>query len=241
MYRSSRWMHLALILVLWFVALPQSASADHCKWRFAEGFQRVTNRPLAGKSQAQIVEFVEELFGPRQPVCEESAYRFFLGEFKTYATASFHQKGAEQEAMLICAQEILRHAPAQVFYKNTQAKLSAYKQLRSDLGVIAQEVGGGPSVQTVLDAVDRLGPPKLSAKREPMNEEATHVKVPAAPLPPWAVISLYEIHDLAQRKQNGAVVAKSALILEWMRLVTSGTRPEDIKIVPAPSPARTPQ
>jgi hypothetical protein len=235
MRRPSLWSSLSLYLAI--LVMPSGASADHCKWRYAEGFQRVTNRPIAGLSQPQISKLVEDLFGPRQPVCEEAAYRFFLSQFKTYATAAFRKKGAEREAMLIAAQEILKRVPSQVFYKNTQDKVSAYKQLRSDLGVIATEVGGGPSIQTVLDAVDRLGPPAVSTKPEPMSDDAVQIKVPDAPLPPWAVISLYEIHDHAQRKQHGAVVAKSALILEWMKLVTSGTRPEDIKVVPTPAPA----
>lgn len=211
--------------------------ADHCKWRFAEGFQRVTNRPLTGMTQPQIADVVEEMFGTRQPVCEEPAYRFFLSQFNTYAAAAFHQKDAEREAMLLCAQEILKRAPNQVFYKNPAAKVSAYKQLRSDLGVIAAEVGVTPSIQALLDAVDRLGPPSVSAKPEPMSEDAIQIKVPMVPLPPWAVISLYEIQDHAQRKQNGTVMAKTALILQWMKLVTSGTLPENIKIGPKPAPA----
>lgn len=233
-------LRLQIVLCLGLMALSPEASADHCKWRFAEGFQRITNRKLTGKSQAQIVQTVEELFGPRQPICEETAYRFFLAQFKTYATAAFRQKGAEREAMLVCAQEILKRVPSQVFYKNTQDKVSAFKQLRSDLGVIAGEVGLNPSIQTVLDAIDRIGPPSVSTKPEPMSDDAVHVKVPDAPLPPWAVISLYEIYDHAQKKQNGAVVAKTALILEWMKLVTSGTRPEDIKLVPSGVPAQKP-
>lgn len=224
-------------LCLILLAASPPARADHCKWRFAEGFQRVTNRPLAGMSQPQIADMVEEMFGARQPVCEEAAYRFFLSQFNTYAAAAFHQKAAEREAMLLCAQEILKRAPSQVFYKNPAAKVSAYKQLRSDLGVVAAEVGVTPSIQALLDAVDRLGPPAVSTKPEPMNEDAIHIKVPTAPLPPWAVISLYEIQDHAQRKQNGAVMAKTALILQWMKLVTSGTRPENIKVGPRPAPA----
>lgn len=237
MRRSIRWLQISLCASSLF--LSSFASADHCKWRFAEGYQRVTNRSLAGMGQTEIVRLVEDLFGPRQPVCEESAYRFFLDQFKTYASAAFHKKGAEQEAMLICAQEILKRVPSQVFYRKTQEKVSAYKQLRSDLGVVAAEAGGGPSIQTVLDAVERIGPPRISGRPEPMSDDAVHVKVPSVPLPPWAVISLYEIHDHAQRNQNGAVVAKSALILEWMKLVTAGTRPEDIKLVP--TPARAPK
>lgn len=229
--RSIGWLlSLGLLLV---VEVP-SASADHCKWRFAEGFQRVTNRPLAGMAQPQIAQLVEDLFGARQPVCEEAAYRFFVSEFNTYAAAAFRQKGAEREAMLLCAQEILKRVPSQVFYRNTSAKVSAYKQLRSDLGVVAAEVGVAPSIQALLDAIERLGPPVVSTKPEPMNDDAVQVKVPTVPLPPWAVISLHEIHDHAQRGETGAVTAKTALILEWMKLVTSGTRPEQIKIVPTP-------
>lgn len=234
MRRPIRWFQLLLCALC--LLLSAGASADHCKWRFAEAYQRVTNRPLAGMSQTEISRLVEELFGPRQPVCEEAAYRFFLNEFKTYASAAFRKKGAEQEAMLICSQEILKRVPSQVFYRKTQDKLSAYQQLRSDLGVLAAEAGGGPSIQTVLDAVERMGPPKTSTRPEQMSDDAVHVKVPTVPLPPWAIISLHEIHDHAQRNQNGAVVAKSALILEWIRLVTSGTRPEDIKLAPARAP-----
>lgn len=222
----------ALLLLL--TSLPKVASADHCKWRYSTGFQLVTERPLSGMTQEQIAQTVQDLFGTRQPVCEEAAYRYFLTLFTSYTTTAFHKKGIERDAMLAAAQEILKRVPSQVFYKNVQAKVSAYKQIRSDLSVVASEVGVTPSIQALLDSLDKLGPPEVSRKPEPMNDDAIPVKVPSAPLPPWAVISLHEIYDHAQRKQNGAVIAKTALILEWMKLVTSGTRPGDIKVVPTP-------
>lgn len=222
----------ALFLLL--TALSSTAFADHCKWRFAAGFQLVMNQQFAGMKQEQVTQAVHEMFGPRQAVCEETSYRYFLGQFTSFATTAFHRKGADQEGRLRAAQEILKLIPSQVFYKNTQAKVSAYKQIRADLGVVATEVGITPSIQALLDAVDKLGPPLVSRRPEPMNDDAIPVKVPATPLPPWAVISLYEIYDHAQHNQNGAVMAKTALILEWMKLVTSGVQPQDIKMIPAP-------
>lgn len=223
------------IMFLLLTALPSVAAADHCKWRFSVGFQLISERSLVGMNQEQIAQTIQEMFGARQPVCEEAAYRYFLTQFTTYAANAFHKKGAEREALLLAAQEILKRVPSQVFYKNVQAKVSAYKQIRADLSVVATEVGLTPSIQALLDALDKLGPPEVSRKPEPMNDDAIPVKVPSVPLPPWAVISLHEIYDHAQRKENGAVIAKTALILEWMKLVTSGTRPGDIKVVPAPS------
>lgn len=204
------------VLFLLVISLPSVASADHCKWRFTTGFQLVMDRALVGMSQEQITETIEEMFGPRQPVCEEAAYRYFLAQFTTYATTAFHKKGTEREAMLLAAQEILKRVPSQVFYKNVQAKVSAYKQIRADLSVVAAEVGLTPSIQALLDALDKLGPPEVSRKPEPMTDDAIPVKVPSVPLPPWAVISLHEIYDHAQRKQTGAVIAKTALIIQWM-------------------------
>lgn len=232
--RAARTASLTSRLALFFLltALSSTALADHCKWRFAAGFQLATNQQFTGMTKEQVAQTVQEMFGTRQDVCEEGAYRYFMTEFSTFATTAFHKKGAEQEVRLQAAQEILKFVPSQVFYKNTQAKVLAYKQLRSDLGVVATEVGVTPSIQALLDAVEKLGPPAVSRKPEPMNDDAIPVKVPAAPLPPWAVISLYEIYDHAKNKQNGAVMNKTALILQWMKLVTSGTRPQDIKMIP---------
>lgn len=223
------------IFFLLLIAVPSVASADHCKLRFSVGFQLIGEHSVVGMNHEQVAQTIQEMFGTRQPVCEEAAYRYFLTQFTNYATTAFHKAGAEREAMLSAAQEILKRVPSQVFYKNVQAKVSAYKQIRADLSVVATEVGLTPSIQSLLDALDKLGPPEVSRRPEPMNDDAIPIGVPAVPLPPWAVISLHEIYDHAQRKQNGAVITKTALILEWMKLVTSGTRPGDIRVFPTPS------
>jgi hypothetical protein len=122
--------------------------------------------------------------------------------------------------MLVGAQEILKRIPSQVFFKNTKAKTQSYQQLRSDLGAVAREVGITPPIQGLLDAVDRLGPPAVSAQPEPMSSDPAQIQVPTVPLPPWAVISLYEIRDHAQRKEDAAILTKTTLILNWIKRIT---------------------
>jgi hypothetical protein len=64
--------------------------------------------------------------------------------------------------------------------------------------------------------------------------------VPKAPQPAWAVISLYEIRDHAKRKENGAILNKTQLILDWMARINAGARPSEVKVTPSPAGATPP-
>lgn len=215
---------------------PTQAQAQHCKWRYAEAFQRLANRSLAGQTPAQATRVIEDLFGPRLEVCGENGYKLFYSQITTYATQSFRKKGAEREAMLTATQEILRRAPQQVRFKAEPDKGTLIKQLRSDLGVIASEVGVTPSIQAVLDAVDKLTPARPSPRPEAKDEDTIKVTVPNAPLPPWAVIYLYEIQDHLARKEIAAAANKNAMVLQWVKLVAAGNDPSTIQVDPSTAP-----
>jgi hypothetical protein len=238
--RSSPYKRLAVAMfavAAILAAAPEPAFAQHCKLRYAEAFQVISIRPLAGRSPAEIKSTVDDLFGPRQELCGEGSYKFFLSELKTYASTAFRKKGPEGEAMLMVTREIIGRIPVQVRFASAPAGGAAdsgLKQLRSDLGVLASEVGMTPSIQAVIDALARVTPPRAMTRPMPADDDAIPVVVPRVPLPTWAVISLYEIRDHAKRKENGAVLNKTQLILDWMARINAGARPNEVKVTNAP-------
>lgn len=223
-------------------AAPEAAYAQHCKLHYAEAFQLISIRTMAGQSAEQIKGTVDDLFGPRQELCGEKSYKFFLDELKTYASTAFRKKGPEGEAGLLATREILNRFPLQVRFGNGVDPNSGLKQLRSDLGVLGSEVGMSPSIQAVLDALAKVVPPKVMARPLPTDDDAIPVTVPRVPMPAWAIISLYEIRDHAKRKENGAILNKTNLILEWIARINSGARPGDVKVTHTPpgAPAAKP-
>lgn len=239
---------LASFAVAVFISfLPGAAQAQHCKMRYAEAFQIISNKTLAGQSEAQIKNTVANLFGPRQELCGEGSYRFFLSEFKTYAAMAFRKKGLEGDAMRLAVREIIDRMPLQVRFRPGAAPDPGLAQLRSDLGVLATEVGQSPSVKAVVDALAKATPPKTLSRPLPVDDDAIPVVVPRVPLPAWAVISLYEIRDHAKRKENGAIINKTQLILDWMARINEGAAAGDVKVTnappsaaPAPAPAKAP-
>ena len=196
------------------------ARADHRKWRFAEGFS-VTNRPPRGMSQPQIADMVEEMFRCPPAGLRRSRASLFLEPVQHLRSSGVSSKAAGRRPCLLCAQEILKRAPSQVFYKNPAAKVSAYKQLRSDLGVVAAEVGVTPSIQAL--PMPWTGSVHRRKHQAGADERRCHPhQSPDGAAA--AVGSHLAVRDPRSRtaKTNGAVMAKTALILQWMKLVTSG-------------------
>lgn len=227
------------------VMAPQSAFAQRCKQHYAEAFQLIAIRPLAGNPPAELKTTVDDVFGPRKELCGPVSYKYFLSELKNYAATAFRKKGPEGDAMRLVAIEIINRFPLQVRFPAGELPDLGLKQLRSDLGVLASEVGPSPSVQAVVDALAKVAPPKVMSRPTPIDDDATPVIVPKVPLPAWAVISLYEIRDHAKRKENGAIINKTQLILDWMSRINAGARPGDVKVTPnppggAPAPAPAP-
>lgn len=212
-----------------------TALAQHCRLHYAEAFQQVTVNNLAGRSQVEIKKQIDDLFGPRQEVCGEKSYKFFLTELGNYTAEALRKKGAEQEARLLASREIMTRFPLRVRFNSGTNPDSGLKQLRADLTVVGTEVGLKPPVQAMLDTLAKVTPPTSAAQPMPADDDAVPVVVPRVPLPAWAVISLYEIRDHAKRKENGAIINKTELILDWMAHINAGARPGDLKVVPTPA------
>jgi hypothetical protein len=213
----------------------RAESTAPCTPRFTQAFQRLGRGPLASKSKAQIEQQVAEAFGPPQELCEAGAYEAFMSAFTRYAVDAMHRKGPEQEGRITAAVAVLARAPTQVPAAASGNKVSAYQQVRSDLNVVAREVGHAhaAAIRPLLEAVDRLGEPRSVTAVG--GSTSAEVAVPKVPLPAWAVSSLHEIREHARNHEDGAISAKVGLILEWMRLVSAGVPPEDIRLVPYPA------
>jgi len=219
---------------------PGEAQAQHCRLHYAEAFQLITTTPLSGRTPTEIKQTVDDIFGPRQEVCGEAGYKFFLTELGTQASTAFRKKGSEQEVRLLAIREILNRFPLRVRFSDTRDPAAGMVQLRADLGVLSKEVGVTPHVQSLLDALAKISPPKTQSRPLPKDDDALPVTVPRVPLPAWAIISLYEIRDHALQKENGAVVNKTNLILDWVARINAGARPGDLKVAPsAASPSQT--
>ncbi len=205
-------------------ALAGAAHAENCRLHYAEAFQLISTQHFSEHSPAAIKQTVDDLFGPRQEVCGEVGYKFFLTELGTQAAAALHQKGNEQEARLLATREIMNRFPMQVRFSSGADPSAGLNQLRSNLGVLSTEVGVTPSIKALLDALGKIAPPKPAPKPLPKSDDAIPITVPRIPLPAWAVISLYEIRDHAMRKESAAVVAKSNVILDWVSRAGPGAR-----------------
>lgn len=243
MWVARSWMGWLMALVFAGLGMLVSASdaqAQHCKGRYGEAFQLISGRSFAGQSQAEIEQAVATLFGPRQEVCGEVGYRLFVRLWGAYAKDALRRKGAEQLGAIQVAQEILRRFPVQVRWDGAADKGSLLLQLRSDLAVIADEVGRTPPVEGLLRSVLSLQPPTQVAKKVTIDETGLQATVPRTPLPPWAVISLYEIDEHLQHREYGSAQNKVRLILQWMKLVASGTPPQDIQLRPVPDATQAP-
>ena len=236
--RMTLGMLLAVSLAVSLAVPDAHAEPAPCAPRFNQGFQRLSRSALAQKTKAQVEQQVAEAFGPPQELCEAGAYEAFMTAFTRYAVDAIHRKGPEQEARITAAVAVLSRAPTQVPAAASVNKVSAYQQTRSDLSVVAREVGHAHAavIRPLLDAVDKVGEPR--AVTAVGGNAAVEVAVPKVPLPAWAVSSLHEIREHAKNHEDGAISAKVGLILEWMRLVSAGVPPEDIRLAPYPAPSQ---
>mgnify|MGYP000246397401 CR=1 FL=1 len=239
---SKRTSSLLLLTLSSLIGLSSSARAEHCRWRFDQSFTLLEARNLraiergasADELQAKAEAEAEMLFGPPAAMCEEGSYGLFLERFERFATAALRMKGTERDARLRVAAAIIRRAPAtlevgaQSVEAARPAEASRYDQVLSNLGAIADDAGGSLVMRQLIDAIKAKGPPKVIRRSEPQPPEphATRVYVPTVPLPGWAVISLYEIADHAQRKEPEKIQGKVEAILNWMKTVEPKAAPK---------------
>ena len=74
-------------------------------------------------------------------------------------------------------------------------------------------------MQQLLETFEQKGPPQSLPPPlpPPGGDPSTQViRIPTTPLPPWAVISLYELRETLQRKDHAAAQRKLEDILRWL-------------------------
>ena len=207
----------------------QSASAQHCRWRYDQAFTQLSARNLRGlektqnsaELQAKMDALIDLLFGPRQVKCEEGAYSLFMERYERYTTEALRRPGVDRDLKLRAAIAAIRKSPEVVDYVTASREITLFKQMRSNIGAIAQDAGMSPLMQQLVDAIGAVGAPKATRRPDasPPDPHVSKVSVPTVPLPPWAVISLYEIDDHTRRNEMGAIQGKVQAILNWMKTV----------------------
>lgn len=226
------------------VGASSSARAEHCRWRYDQAFTALQSRNLRTLERgAKPDEFLSRaeaevnlLFGPPVAQCEEGAYSLFLERYEGFTKAALRMKGAERDTRLRVAIAVIRRGPDVVDYAEQSKEVSRYDQMLSNLGVIAADAGNTPLMQQLINAIKAKGPPKATRRADTAKPDphVTQVYVPTVPLPGWAVISLYEIADHAQRQEHDRIQGKVEAILTWMKSVTPATP----SAPGAPAPAR---
>ena len=145
------WPLRALLGVSLVCAASGAASAQHCRLHYAEAFRLISIQSFDGQPKAVIKQKVDDLFGPRQEVCGEDGYKFFLTELGAQAAAALRKKGSEQESRLVATREIMNRFPVQVRFSNGAVPGAGLTQLRADLGVLSTEVGKTPAINALLE------------------------------------------------------------------------------------------
>lgn len=212
------------------LAASSAARAEHCRWRYDQAFTALESRNLRTLERgAKPDEFMMKadaevtlLFGPSVTQCEEGAYSLFLERYERFAKDALRRKGTERDTRLRVAIAVIRRGPDAVDYAEQSKEVSRFDQMLSNLGVIAADAGNTPLMQQLIDAIKAKGPPKATRRADSAKPDphVTQVYVPTVPLPGWAVISLYEIADHAQRQEHDRIQGKVEAILNWMKSVT---------------------
>jgi hypothetical protein len=199
---------------------PGAASAEQCALRYAESFARIGAIGLRGPSQAQAISEVNSLFGPRPDLCEPGGYRAFLTQLTDYSREALRAPVKQRDGMIRVAIAAAQQAPVRVLFEESKAARTQYNEMRSNVHAIADDVGITPLMQQLLDTIERQGMPPSTAPPPPVapppGTQAQAIRVPQVALPPWAVISLYEVRDLINQKQTDVARGKVEAILKWL-------------------------
>lgn len=231
-------------LLIW--TAPSSAAAQaspSCYPSMASAFARVRSAEAKAITQGQADLEVQNLFGPRPDVCEAGAYKFFMDSFELFTKEAMRAKPASRDKLLRLAIAMARKAPGKVPAAEGDASVRLFRQVKSNLSATADDVGfeKTPLLQQVLDVLAGLGQPTSvaplvqvdSANPTPQTAPTTTtangvttttqaIKVPTVPLPPWAVIKLYEMRDHIKAQDLAAIQIKLQDIINWMESTTAG-------------------
>ena len=221
---------------------PTPAQAQSCMSTFANAFTRL--RALEPKATAQAVADAEVmgLFGPRPQACEESAYRVFMDTFEAFAKEAMRTTNpGSRDKLLRLAIAAARQAPMKVPATDLESSARKYRQVKSNLSATADDVGFAktPLLQQLLDVLMSLGAPTAaittvtapgpdpSATPSPTpapsgtgNGGVQQIRVPTQPLPPWAVIKVYEMRDLIRAQDLPGIQIRLQEVINWMEAST---------------------
>lgn len=218
------------------LADAKPAAAQNCYPTHSAGFARIRGFEPKALTQAAADMEVRALFGPRIELCEEGAYKAFMDSFKEFSAQAMRASKNSREKLLRLAIAVVRQAPTMVPVKELKTMSSHFRQVRSDLNATADDVGFAttPLLQQLLDALVNLGPPKsatgttvtvetpppTTTSPSPSTGTPTGgvqpIRVPADPLPPWAVIKLYEMRDHVKAQDLAAIQIKLQDIINWI-------------------------
>ncbi len=213
--RLSAWFGL-----LWagFLVMSNAKAHAQCALRYNEAFVRLPALGLRALDSARAGAEVSSLFGPQPESCEAGAYQRFVDAFRDYARAAMRADPKDRDGMLRVAIPVISQAPRKVPFQESKAVVTIFRQARSDLHATADDVGITPLMQQLLYAFEQKGPPQ-SLPPPPLSQgdpTAQAIRVPTTPLPPWAVISLYEMRELLRQQNHAAAQRKLEDILRWM-------------------------
>jgi hypothetical protein len=228
-----------LLAGLLLVSGPTEVQAQSCMPAFASAFARL--RALEPKANTQPIADAEvmALFGPRAQACEESAYRVFMDTFEAFAKDAMRAAPPSRDKLLRLAIAAVRQAPAKVPATDLDSSVRKYRQVKSNLSATADDVGFAktPLLQQLLDVLMSLGAPSAAvatvpvptAQPDPTPTPTTaptgsggvqQIRVPTQPLPPWAVIKVYEMRDLIRAQDLPGIQLRLQEVINWMESST---------------------
>jgi hypothetical protein len=227
-----------LLAGLLLCAAPIEAQAQSCMYNITSAFGRLRGVEARAISQAVADAEVQGLFGPRPGQCEEGAYRVFMDNLESFSKAAMRATpAASRDKLLRLAIAATRQAPSKVPARDLDAALAQYRQVKSNLSATAEDVGldKTPLLQQLMDAVAAIGKPEgVAATVSVPPPEATpqptttsgvqQVRVPPQPLPPWAVIKIYEARDLVKAQDLPGIQLRLQEVINWMEASTRDGR-----------------
>ena len=151
----------------------QAQLTPSCGPRFQSAFVRanaiLTQREMASPGRATIE--VSNLFGPRQDLCEPGAYQAFLDSFVDLARSAIRAPAKQRDGAIRVATAVIGVLPTQVPPQELKSAGASFRQVRSDLYAIADDVGNRP------DRVQRRPRGQHAEDREDREEPAAEVAV----------------------------------------------------------------
>lgn len=223
-------------------AAPSQAQTRNCYATHSTGFARLSSLEREASAQAAADIQVRALFGPRVDLCEEGAYKAFMLGFKDFASKAMRASKTSRDKLLRLSIAALNQAPTRVSVKEWKEAASIFRQVRSDLNATADDIGfqSTPLLGQLLEALGRIGAPTADQPTTPPGGAGPgptgtgpgptgttgttgatpggvqQVRIPTEPLPPWAVIKLYELRDHIKAQDHASSQIKIQEVLSWI-------------------------